>query len=103
MTIAQERAIEKFKEKALSMYGYPETKELKRFEIIENTELDYVSVSLEVGLIGDEGTMAAVICRHSYLVSVGKRGGYYGFRKSGKRVAYESVLRAVIYSDLDKR
>ena len=49
------------------------TYEIKEYKV-EETEY-FLSVVLEVGMIGDEGTMAQVFCRDRVHLFVGKRGG----------------------------
>lgn len=91
MTKAQERAIETLKSTFLEFYGHPEMKEFKDVTIKE-LATGSVHVTLEVGYIGDEGTMREVMCRDNLSVCIGKRGGYYNYRgKSYYRRMYKSA------------
>ena len=99
MTKAQERAIERIKRQAKRDLFFGEEYEFKIFEVTENEY--FVSVVLEVGMIGDEGTLAALICRDHCHLFVGKRGGirypYHG-RKGWtyRRFTGGSMLTPVI-------
>lgn len=92
MTKAQERAIEVLKKTFLSFYGYSENKEIKK-EMIEELDDGNVYVMLEVGYIGDEGTMKEIFCRNQLSVCIGKQGGYYNYShsKSHYRKTYSSA------------
>jgi hypothetical protein len=97
MTKQQEVSLNKLRERFLGFYGHPEKHEIKNEELTENwAESNMVYVNLEVGYIGDEGTMAAVTCRSNLHVAIGKNGGYYAFRKSGKMFSCSSLTTAVI-------
>lgn len=93
MTRAQERAIETLKTTFLGFYGHPEKKEFKKCEV-EQFIGDSVRVFLEVGYIGDEGTMGALLCRERLSVLIGKQGGYYDYSssKSHYRKTYSSAI-----------
>ena len=95
MTRAQERAIEVLKERWLGFYGHPEMKEFKR-ELVEEWEDGTVYVSLEVGAIGDEGTMAAIICRNNLSLCIGKKGGY--FKHSDSKSHYRKSFSNATYA-----
>lgn len=71
MTAAQEKAINKFREDAL--HWYSAELEVKFEKIIENEF--FVSYSIEVGQVGDEGTWAAIGGRDHAHIFVGKKGG----------------------------
>ena len=60
--------------------------EIKRYEVKDYKY--FISVSLEVGLVGDEGTMASIFCRDRVHLFVGTRGGIkYSYRgRNGKQV-----------------
>lgn len=47
--------------------------EIKQYEVTWSEY--FLSVVLEVGAVGDEGTLAAIICRDRVHLFVGKRGG----------------------------
>lgn len=95
MTQAQEKAIEVLKNTFVGFYGYPEKKEIKHEEI-EELENGSVYVMLEVGYIGDEGTMQEILCRDRLSVCIGKRGGYYKYAdsKSHYRKTYKNAILA---------
>lgn len=60
--------------------------EIKRLEIshAESTALTFVTI--EAGLVGDEGTLAGVFCRDRRHISIGRRGGVTLLNpKRGKR------------------
>jgi hypothetical protein len=91
MTSYQERAIEKIKRIALEDHGkYADNYELKQFEVHENEY--FVSLIVEVGMKGDEGTMASIFARDRGQVFIGKRGGVTipvsKMMKDGKRKHY---------------
>lgn len=73
MTKQQERQIEMIKNQALNFMGkYSENYEIKQFEVRES---DYsLSLYVEVGLKGDEETLAAIYGRNSTMVFIGARG-----------------------------
>lgn len=88
MNKAQERTIEKIKiminNQIINIS--PNKKEIKKFEI-EETEYGHISLVFEVGLIGDEGTMAEVFGRDGAHLFI-RRGGaieYYNKRGTCKR------------------
>lgn len=87
MTKAQEKALNKLITEFQKYYsfGAPEKYELKDKKVTEWEELETVYVQLESGRIGDEGTMAAVVCRDYTAVCIGKNGGYFAHRESGKQ------------------
>ena len=58
-------------------------REIKQFEIRECGKK--LSVMVEVGMPGDEGTMASVLCRDRCHVFVGIRGGMRTYRRGHKR------------------
>lgn len=73
MTREQERTVELIRKEAQKQFFYGDKYEFKEFDVEENEY--FVSVVAEVGLIGDEGTFAAVFCRDRVHLFVGKRGG----------------------------
>lgn len=80
MTREQERAIEVLEKRFLEFYGHPENKEVKT-KTVEEFDTGIVYVMLEVGYIGDEGTMQEYLCRNTLSVLIGKQGGYFNFFK----------------------
>ena len=81
MTAKQEAAVARIRRMAERDLIYDaERREFKEWEVIDHTaEYPCVEVRLETGLKGDEGTMAAVICRDRAQLFIGPRGGitYY--------------------------
>ena len=69
--------------------------EVKRKEVDEITE-NTVSLVIETGLKGDEGTMAAILCRDMVHLFIGKKGGVscYVKARSGSRKGQQ-----VLYTD----
>lgn len=57
--------------------------EFKQFEVKE-TDYGVVWVSTEVGLKGDEGTMASWLARTHRHIGIGKRGGLFAYGKKPK-------------------
>lgn len=59
------------------------TYEIKRYEVDDCKY--FLSVFMEVGKVGDEGTLASVLCRDNVHLFIGKRGGIrYPVYKNGK-------------------
>ena len=100
MTKAQENAIERIKRLALNEHGkYADEYEIKEWEVDENEY--FVSLVVETGLKGDEGTMAAIFGRDRAHLFIGKKGGItYPVSKNGKhytkRFKGYSILQAVV-------
>lgn len=65
---------------SLEQYEADSDYEIKTFEVKE-TDYGVVWVSVETGMKGDEGTMAAVICRTYRHIGIGKRGGLFAYGK----------------------
>ena len=110
MTKKQEMAVARIRRAAENtlFWGNPEDYEFKEWEVIDHTE-DYpcVEVRLTTGRKGDEGTMAAILCRESAQLFIGPRGGitYYktirdkegNYKGISKRdLGSNSILQAVI-------
>ena len=99
MTKAQERAVERIRRQAKQDLFFGDKCEFKLFEVDENPY--FVSVVVEVGMIGDEGTLASAFCRYHCQLFIGKRGGirypYHG-RKGWtyRRFTGGSMLTPVI-------
>jgi hypothetical protein len=55
--------------------GRPETHEFKKFEATLCEHTGYVYVISEYGMIGDEGTMASLLCRDYRHIVIGRSGG----------------------------
>ena len=108
MTKEQERKIEEIRNIMLNLVGYAETKEIKE-EKIEEMSFGHIYLIIEVGNIGDEGTMAQYICRDRAHVFIGPKGGCYTYSKArsgknkGETVRYDDNARGVCWrSVLDK-
>jgi len=74
MTEKQARVVKMLRRRVIQMDGHGDKYEYKRFDVKE-MDCDLVSVVSEVGLIGDEGTAASILCRTHRHILVGKRGG----------------------------
>lgn len=74
MTKSQQKMVERIRKDAERM-----TKELHKNGEFKTWEIDeneyFVSVYVVVGGVGDEGTLAGVICRERCHLFIGKRGG----------------------------
>lgn len=94
MTKRQEWAIERIRREAEKHLFHGKDKTAYEFKEFEARDYDsFVSLSFVVGMKGDEGTMAAVLCRDRCHFFIGKRGGitYPVSVKKGDR--YKSVTR----------
>ena len=99
MTKAQEMAVENLKNaffKTFS-YGHPEGREFKEVHIEYWEETETVYVRLEMGLIGDEGTMATIFCRDSTTTCIGKKGGYFQYRPTTNKECRLNLREAVYW------
>lgn len=72
MTKAQERAIKLIENKAKQFLFCSENWEFKEFDATDMGH--FVSLTFEVGMKGDEGTLAEFMCRDRGHVWIGKRG-----------------------------
>lgn len=87
MTKTQEKLIKYYEKNAIKEFirseKYECNYEIKKFEIEEDNFTGLVQVHIEVGLKGDEGTLAAVFARNSATMFIGKRGKirYYDYTK----------------------
>lgn len=94
MTKAQEKMVNKIKYMMEQEFFYDKEKyEIKQFDVSE-TEY-FVSVVGEVGLKGDEGTLAQVFGRERFHLFIGKKGGitYYNRKGTTKHLKrYEGLL-----------
>lgn len=100
MTREQEIKVKEIEKIMIGLVGHPETKEIKE-EKIEELNHGQVLMVIEVGNIGDEGTMASIICRDRDHVFIGPKGGCYTYSKArsgknkGKFVRYDDNARGV--------
>ena len=98
MTKYQERRIAQIEEIMMNLVGHPETKEIKEKKIEDLGHC--ISMVIEVGQIGDEGTMAAIFCRQRAHIFIGKKGGcstYTNSRRDGKLITYEDSPSGVCW------
>lgn len=97
MTRKQQLALESFVNATFDTFsfGHPETHEIKELVITEWEDLNTVHVSIEIGRIGDEGTMASVYARDYATVMIGKNGGYSGRRKGTDKLCPLNLHEAV--------
>lgn len=72
----------------------PEQYEYKRFEVSQLNR-GIVFVYSVVGMKGDEGTMAEVLCRRVRHITIGKRGGLHLINADSRDYVYG---RAVLYT-----
>ena len=73
MARAQENMVNRIRKDAETMHsngGY----EIKQWEVKDN-EWGTVTIYFEIGLVGDEGTMAEYIGRDSLQICIGPKGG----------------------------
>ena len=84
MTKAQEKTVGRIKAMMEQDFIYDKERyEIKEFEVKEN---DYfVSVVGEVGLKGDEGTLAQIFVRERFHLFIGKKGGITYYNRKGTR------------------
>lgn len=89
MNTAQSKAIARIRKLAENLFGSQSEKyEIKEWRLIENEY--FISVIVEVGLKGDEGTLAEVFCRDRAHLFIGKRGGItYPVSKKMKDGSYK--------------
>ena len=102
MTNAQERALARIKALVKQEF-YSDKCEIKKWEVHENEY--FVSLVVEYGLKGDEGTWAEIFARDRCHLFIGKRGGirYPVYRQlkngewrySERRFEGYSILQAV--------
>lgn len=99
MTNAQEKAIERLKNEFFKYYSYHSSHkyEFKEVFIEEWEETETVYIRLEVGLVGDEGTMAEFYARNMTAVCIGKRGGYFSYRDCSHKKCTLSLLQAITW------
>lgn len=99
MTRYQEKRINQIEEIMLNLVGYPETKEIKE-KSVHDIGHGIVSLVIEVGDVGDEGTLAAVFCRQRAHIFIGPKGGcstYTTSRKDGSLITYEDTPSGVCW------
>lgn len=72
--------------------------EFKEFEVKDHG-CGYISLYSVVGLKGDQGTMAACICRTYRQIFIGKRGGVHTYdnQKKGGKAALTSYSNVMCY------
>lgn len=106
MTRKQEIAIERLKRMAQQSLFYGDEWEFKQFEVRE-TSYGSVMVTIETGMKGDEGTLAAIFARDYCNVFVGPRGAVTWYKNSkGKLNTTKQRLsqqRTILAAVIDQR
>jgi len=77
--------------------GYLNDYEVKELEVTTSEDWKDVLVSLEIGMAGDEGTMAELICRDHYQFFIGPRGGMFYYPKhshNARRISKHELGKA---------
>ena len=107
MTRAQERKLEAIRheaEKSL-FWGGPEKYEVKKWEVEEF--VSFVSLVVETGMKGDEGTMAEVFARDRAHLFIGSRGKVtypvHHKKKDGTWKHYEKDYTFLLAAVVDQR
>lgn len=108
MTKAQERKIEVLKNMAIDtlFHGSDKSKyEFKRFEVKPIDGCDIVSLIIETGLVGDEGTMASIFARDYCQLFIGTKGGvtYYPSHRVGKKMCKRVLKGSILSAVIDQR
>lgn len=96
MTREQGRAVEYLRDQIIRHDGHSDNDyEYKRFDVRDvEPGGHYVFVVSEVGLKGDEGTLASIYCRTHRHISIGPRGGLtllnakHKSKRQGRRVLW---------------
>ena len=103
MTKAQERKIATLKKLAEENLFYSKNEyEFKRFDVKAIDGCNTVSVVIETGLVGDEGTAAQYYAREYGMFFVGPKGGIHYYSKKGIRKSMKVFYSAIYeqkYSD----
>ena len=101
MTQLQEKAINRIRNLVESDM-YSDDQEIKIWEV---TEHDYfVSLVVEYGLKGDEGTLACLIARTRAHLFIGKRGGItYPVWSRGRQVCRQFKGYSILQAALDQK
>ena len=74
MTNSQQNKINMIRNQAKNLHGeYSKNYEIKQWEIEEYD--NFISLVVEVGMIGDENTYASIYARDRLHVFIGKKGG----------------------------
>ena len=74
MTKSQKDKIDMIRKQAVNLHGdFSKNYEIKQW-VVEEYET-FVSLVVEVGMIGDENTYASIYCRDRLHVFIGKKGG----------------------------
>ena len=92
MTKSQERTLERVKNAIPKNFFHTDNYEIKDFRVEEFEH--FVSVYASIGLKDDEGTMAAIYCRETIHIFIGKRGGItYPMWNKKKKKQYTKTLK----------
>lgn len=98
MTQAQETKIKMFTNEVLKIYGKKEKKEVKSKEVKQLSYDEKVFLSIQVGSVGDEGTVKEILYRDTYQIFIGVRGGISYVSKNNKLRHADTVYEAVCKS-----
>ena len=93
MTNAQKDTLDQIKKEIpyFDFYDRPDLFEIKKWEVKE-TDYGCVIVSFVTGPIGDDGTLASILCRKHRRFFIGTRGGVTAYKHNKK------TMRSVLYS-----
>ena len=76
--------------------------EIKEYEV-KDCEY-FLSVVIETGMVGDEGTMASILCRNRVHLFIGKRGGItYPCYKNGKHMTKQLSKTTIFGVYMDQK
>lgn len=97
MNASQQKSVEWVKRQIETWHGTcAESYEIKRFEVTEHAlsfrKDPMVFISAVVGLKGDEGTMAAVMCRDTWHLHIGPRGSVTNVDKTIKGAGRMAII-----------
>ena len=104
MTTIQEKKIEAIRKFMNNLMGkYSDEYETKSEEI-QDIGYGYVMFYMQVGMKGDEGTMAAVFGRDTIHVTIGPKGGMScpcKSKKDGKHIEYTDTMTGVLFRSME--
>ena len=75
MNSKQERAVEKIRAAIIEKHARGNEREFKQFEITELADGELISLVVEYGMVGDEGTYAEIMVREYWHFFIGIAGG----------------------------
>ena len=99
ITKSQEKAIARIKRDFETLHGHcQESYELKKFDHeFLSEEVAIISLIGEMGLIGDEGTMAQVFGRDRIHVFISPRGKIYYYGPRGGKRTYRTIYETALH------